>query len=322
VPTVQEHVYKALLAGGIKQLSNKLEGLKTKKGFRKTLYLLDKKLLGGRQFIYHCAQAEEKIAKLGISKVSSKLLEKLGLDCQVIKEVNPESKEDGAVLFVGLNHQAFIEPIILAASVKRNDLYLIAMKTYQLIGKGVKKHLLPVMPRRYTSGRIKKLWEKIENLFIFTTNFYSLENVSLKKAKDINNSSLEKAVRLLRQGHAVAIFPGGGRRLSQRWKRGLGEIIHRLQKTGVNQVRLIPVYFSKISKFKVIKTIRNNCLGGKDTAKIKVHFGKEIHLKELETFSNPAEIIDFLKERIFRENRLYQKIPIARLFDLATSLNR
>ncbi len=207
-------------------------------------------------------------AMMDLIKQTHSKLEVNGLD----EETRQVLAQKPALLIA--NHPYDAEGIPLIASLpQRNDIYIIGTSAFQGVGTNVVEHLIPV----YTTDHAKaspKLSVKLGQRL----NFRITPELSSEEAKAINKQVVGTAVRKLKEGALVVLFPGGIKGKEAKWFSGLGKIVNLLGSEG--HVSLVKAYVEGCSNFdplRFVPGIRHIL------PKLKVTFAKPQAFSEIST---------------------------------------
>lgn len=304
-------VYPAVKEQGAFGVNLYLNKLAREKAFFRLLFALDRRFLGLTSFIAYCATKDGEIAKKGLAQVSREMLDYFNLE---VKAVLPsETIFRKGTLLVGLNHEAFFEPIILAAILKNNHLRFIGARAFAYYGKNLNKSILTVMPRLYASDRAKRFYKPLRKSLHIFLDFYLLEKHSQADIGRINAQALKNAVDFLAKGQTVAIFPGGGSDVSSPWYPGIGRLLTLLVEKQTTEIDLVPMYFHNFSFSHLLRAIRARMLNRPWRLSGEVIFGDAVPLKTVLAKLTSAKITEPLASSNFLKKILLQKIRLPRV---------
>lgn len=302
-------LHSFLKKNGIKGISDRLDAGKDH-FFLKILFLLEHKYLGLRSLLNFWLDLDKFIPEKGLSFASRLFVSKLGL--KVKKNCSPEilNKSGKPVIFIGINHEAYLEPFLVFSILERNDIKVIAMKPYQILGQNFSKHILPVMIKKYARDNMR-LKHRLENKIDLLKAFYRAENLTKKEIESLNRRSFNLSVKFLQQGGALVIFPAGGYGLERSWGNGIGEIIKRLgkNKRKTSGTVLTPVIFKGLTAKLVRQQIRTSFTKkAKRVIPVDIIFLKPFSLKQFmrkqKYPSDPRQITQRLRKICFEGIRL------------------
>lgn len=288
--------------GGFAKFCRRVKEYKKKNLFARMAFFLENKYVGFIRFMNVIVDLEKRLDDVGLSGASAEFLARYGIKYdypqKTVAKINRSNK---GILYLGLNHDSFIEPALIAAVAGRKDTYLVALKTYQLVGKKVAEYIIPVLPKRYASDHQRRY----KNHFFRSIqpknvpgSFYLLENLTCRQVESINNGSLEKAVGLLSEGHKVIMFPAGGAKADSSWRKGIGEIISQLKKRKINNVLIVPVITLGLSKAKVLRQMKNHQTSKQKTLEVKMKIGRPIDVKNVFARTDPLETADLIRKKV------------------------
>lgn len=139
---------------------------------------------------------------------------------------------------------------------------------------------LPVIPRTLSRDRRNIL---NRDLFWRLTKRSFLPSES--EIREINGSTLEKASCYIQEKEAVVIYPAGGvvDACSARWKRGVGEVIKKVDSSNRDSVKIIPFRFDDFSRWRLMSAVAKACNGktSDKSQEITLRFGKYGTIDEL-----------------------------------------
>ncbi|MFH0875345.1 MAG: hypothetical protein V1859_05380 [archaeon] len=190
--------------------------------FLKPVFLIDNRFFGIYNFIKHAYSIENNILpNKGITLSADDFLEKTNI-CYSADKILTTKIKNKPILVVGLSHDRIIEFVLLFSYLKREDIFLVGVKTFQLLGKNTSKYILPVLNKKYSNDS-KTIMKKtgIDDLYL-------LENMSKKQIGIMNKKSLQMAADKINKGNAVIIFPTGVNHEKDPWRPGIIEILTKL----------------------------------------------------------------------------------------------
>lgn len=278
-------IYEIFAQKGVWEINRKIEEGKEKDRLTKFICFFDQKFLGLAAFINHLAKLEKSIPELGLANTSTEFLKKIGVIVKESKTFLPLlDKEGKAVLFIGLNHDMWLEPLFLASLIKRKDILAIGEKSFQYLGKNLANYIVPVFWKRYAIDGHHSFEKKIKNhmrIFHNLINFRCYEKLTLAQIKKMNNSAFKKSSGHLASGGALLIFPGGEGPAGNSWRKGIGEIILKIPPSKRKNVTLVPLSFYGPSKKLLIKNARLAYTGKRpQKTEATILPGKEINLND------------------------------------------
>lgn len=186
--------------------------------------LFDKKLL---------ISFKNNAAKLGLRPTIGKLF-----DDFKIKNIYVFGKvpEKGPILIIS-NHPGILDTLLLCSQVNREDLHFIALAEYGILGRGIRKFLLPIYRKKKSIYIFYKLAASVlknagsPEATDGSASIFLKEKLSRPEILAKNRSTISKAAKLINQSHAVSIFPAGsvGKPIDgHEWKPGLGFLIKQI----------------------------------------------------------------------------------------------
>lgn len=263
-------------------LIEKIERKREKSLKVKFFHFLDQKCIGVLNLMKYFSDLEKDLPNEGLHSVANNFLNRIRIKYLLEKDCPKfTSENDRPVLFVGINHEAIVEPLIMAAILKRQDWRLVGFKALQVMGDHLAKFVIPVLMRRHAVDYKNNLEKSIQNLFNPVSRLYQAEKLTIKEIKKLNQDSITTASQSLVNGKAVVIFPGGAGKVNFGWKSGIGEIIKQIPPSCSEKITILPVYFTGISR---INFFRNMCLSfiqEMPERMVKVALGKARTIREL-----------------------------------------
>jgi hypothetical protein len=278
-----KRLYKTLEKNSWEGMAENMKSRKRKIRW-KWLYLLDKKFVGLGYLLKRWVELEGKIDKVGLPEVSREIFEELGMKITVSKNIDKWVSGERGVIFLGLNHESIIEPILAYAVLKRKDISLISGKTFMRLGKNFAKNVLPVMQRKYAWNFDRRSIVSIHGML------YRAENLSMEDINQINLGTFDKAADKLRKNQGIIIFTMGGNKMNGKWGRGIEEIIKRISREKRKEIDIVPLYFSGLNRMDIFSRLRRAAL--KKTNKrteLKVKVGEILNLAEAVKDENNLE---------------------------------
>ena len=208
------------------------------------------------------------------TSIVSKLFEVAKIAITVDDQLEQLDDSDFGTLFVG-DHRQGIEYLPLLAKFgdsKKKNVHFVA-KPFSMQAR-IMGHLaatasdltLPVIPRTLSRDR-KNIFNR--NLFWRLTKRSFLPSES--EIKEINGSTLEKASCYIQEKEAVVIYPAGGvvDACSVQWKRGVGEIIKKVDPSNRDSVKIIPFRFDDFSRWRLTQALISACNNRRHSAGIQ-----------------------------------------------------
>lgn len=215
------------------------------------------------------------------TSIVSKLFEVAKIAITVDDQLEQLDDSDSGTLFVG-DHRQGIEYLPLLAKFgdsEKKNVHFVA-KPFSMQAR-IMGHLaatasgltLPVIPRTLSRDR-KNIFNR--DLFWRLTKRSFLPSES--EIREINGSTLEKASCYIQEKEAVVIYPAGGvvDACSARWKRGVGEIIKKVDPSNRDSVKIIPFRFDDFSRWRLMSAVAKACNGktSDKSQEITLRFGK------------------------------------------------
>lgn len=295
---VPNQIYNLLTDGGIEKLSQRLDQLQTSGPVKSLLYKLQKSQIGLSGLAFSLLEHEKELDSLGIAQASRNLLTRSGMLVSIDNRLsnNDLLKKNSRVLFVGLNHESFIEPIILYSLLDRDDIRLIAISFFRQLGRNFSKYLLPVLPKICTIDYNGQRGKKILGLDV-RLGLYETEGLNLAQANKMNSHSLAEAARYLDKNHAVTLYPASGKSIGGSWFPGIGKIIN-LMSDRKSPLPVVAVEFRGLGKKKLLSHLRRVYTGKPSILEMQVIIYPEINY--LSTSKNPLAITEELYQKVMK----------------------
>ena len=198
--------------------------------------------------------------------IVSKLFEVANIAVTIDDQLEQFDSSNSGMLFVG-DHRQGIEYLPLLAKfgdLEKKNIHFVA-KPFSMQAR-IMGHLaatasdltLPVIPRTLSRDR-KNIFNR--DLFWRLTKRSFLPSES--EIREINGSTLEKASCFIQEREAVVIYPAGGvvDACSARWKRGVGEVIKKVDSSSRDSVEIIPFRFDDFSRWRLMSAVIKACDG-------------------------------------------------------------
>ena len=274
-----------------------------------SIYEFDQKNIVVFKFLNDLAKLEKGIPKYSLNSQTAKFLHKLKINTAVYSDITNKNFQDRrGLLIYGVNHNAFIEPIILFSLLKQKNVKLILYRFYYYFSKNLQKFALPVAAKTHAYDRgfhIKKYFD-VSYKFLKSENLLSDINIAE------NDKSLKDAVKTLETGGIVVIFPGGSGNELTKWRFGISRIIMSIHKDKRDKISLLPVYFSGMGSIRMllrlIKAYKNIT---QSSLRVGVYFGRERTIANvyqiLGNKISEENILKYLKKDAFTQYGLKEK---------------
>lgn len=288
--------FRQIGQGGLEHLNNSLRAFsKTRPALYRILAYIDEKCLGIMYALGLLVRYDHEIGTTGLSVASQQLLDKFNIRFQTDPNFNKPEKP-GPLFIVGINHDAFIEHVIIWAALGRDDLTALGGKIYTELGTNIAPHILPILPRRDAIDG--SMANAKYNPFDFLHNYYFSQKLTLNEIQQMNADSIAKTTQILQSGHVLFLYPTGGGRPDAPWKKGVGEVLIRLQKEQINNVRILPVYVDCESRKKMGKHLRRTITRKPGTIDTTVYFLKGLNSGDQKWPADPQQAAIQLQQTI------------------------
>lgn len=283
---------------GIRGLQEKLTQ-KKKNGVWRFFINTSNKLMGWENALNLWVEIDNISQDSGWGEASKFMLSKMKIEIDAGGDVGKIKRNKKATLVVGINHEAILEPFILAALLGKRRSALVSLKVLQLLGKGYKKYILPVMPRRYAVDE-KRFAKWIVNKVHPRGRFYGIEQLRAVEIDEMNEKVFEQSVKKLEDGEDVILFAPGGKVVQSSWGRSSGEIICRINKKKIKDVRVAFFKFGGITQLETARRFWKAANGrGMEKLKVKVESREGFGVEELKNILgdnfNPKGVVEYLK---------------------------
>ncbi len=160
---------------GLKGLLSKVDLLSKENFLLKLILDIDKKHFVAVKFLKDLVNIEKDVSVYGTRKQAEKLIKKLKIDTVVYSDItNKDFQNQGGLLIYGVNHNAFIEPVILFSLLKQKRIKLMLYRMYCFWGKNIRRLSLPVSARNYPNDKISR----IRKLYDLSQGFRKSENLT------------------------------------------------------------------------------------------------------------------------------------------------
>ncbi len=130
--------------------------------------------------------------------------------------------QKGPVLYIS-NHKSGLDGMFLLSVIARDDLHMVGLASYELLGVKFAQKLLPMY-------RFRKKRDYFLDIVAGGADHHILSDISLVRRK--NQDSIARGAEIVTKGGVVVIFPTGsaGRRPSQGiWKAGVGFLAKQIK---------------------------------------------------------------------------------------------
>lgn len=272
--------------------------------WHRALKTVDHHLLGTNAVLSALASFDSDVGKYGLTAASTKLVDLHGIK---VNRYFVGSKPHHLVtsprtIFVGVNHDSFIEPLLLLSLLKGDAVRIFIISMYRYIGHNFAYYTLPVLPKKYALQNQPAGGVKIPPLRHPMKYFYFAENYSLKKIESLNHHSLISGARYLKKG-SVVIFPGGGDPSLHPWYRGIGNLI-KLVSPELFPLKIVPISFNSLNKGNVTLHLHNIFTGGESVLETNSVIGRPIEITLEDTKDSPEYLALSLQQLAIAHTRI------------------
>ncbi len=287
---------------GLEGLLEKIELLTRENKLLNLLANFDKKYFILYKFLKDIKRFEKGIERFGTQKQALRLIKKLKINIYTYTDLsNRNFQKQKGLLIYGINHNSFIEPIILFSLLKGKNIKLILYDLFFFLGKNIQRYALPVTARKFSSDNEFSILRFLDPLYKLR-NFRCLDEDKIDKQ---NRKSLELAIKTLGKGGIVIIFPSGRSELNP-WGKGISKIILSIPEKKRASISLLPVYFSGMDAIRMLLRIFKTYKGIKqDTLRVGVYLGKEKKISEVFSLIGPKvnekKLLKFLRKDAFSQ---------------------
>jgi hypothetical protein len=309
-----KRVHPYLTQDGIEGLTNLCDS-PDQNIFMKLLLAIDKRFYGYAQFARDWVTFENRLNHESICHVCHDFFGYLGLEIQSNRIPEALKQPGKSMILLGINHEAIIEPLILASLLGRNDIKFVGMKVFQYLGPNVAKYILPVLPKKvaHDNGNDRKSSFSIK--FDIILDLYRLESLSLAEIEQLNSSSIQQAADHLAEGGVLIIFPNGGRDVSCSWYQGIGQILSLLPPDRVANTPIFPIGTNGLSRKSLSQKAKQAAFSRSSASVVNAHIYDPIYLPSWCSDSTPTELVEYLRKQTngqLRDQRALHKQPLIR----------
>lgn len=284
---------------GAEGLLHEIQRLKKKNILARITAKLDTEFWGIQRFLKDIVALEKDLKHKDLQTVTTEYLRKLKITV-TLKNKPPEwiRTPHTPVLFYS-NHEALIDPLFFGAIIQRDDIYILATDILSKVGPNVKKHILPVMARKYGIDRD----DKTSILHVILERGQGLTSHEIEQ---MNARTLKKSVDVLtKEKAAVGMFPSGAGGYITKWYNGIGRILSKVEKKDRDETLLSPVLFEGVKRENILSIVNKTYAkvrNGLTPQTLTAKFGKVRTMKELIGNENdPQKITEILKEDYFKQ---------------------
>lgn len=257
------------------------------------------KILGWENMMNFWIKIDSKAEEEDWGTASKELISKLGIELDTGEDLERIRKNKKATLVLGVNHEAILEPFIIASLLGDRRVSLISLKVLQVLGRAYSKYIMPVMPRRYAKDE-KRFKRWIVNKVHPRARLYGIEELKVVEIDEMNEKVFNRAAKRLMEGMDVVLFATGGKVAQAAWGRGLGEIVNRVSKEKRSDVQIAFFHFDGLRQMEVVKrfwmaangkklkkiNVRVNCHKGFELSRIEQALGERFE---------PKSIVEYIK---------------------------
>jgi hypothetical protein len=224
------------------------------------------------------------IERMGWHKANKQYIKDLGI-LQKSSFINFPKK--GGVL-VYANHITGLDPYLLSSAIDRDDVYFLSDIYQTRKGAAVAAHIIPV----YYSTWQDSFRRFGMSFFGFLMMRLLVGTVPKSIARKRNAEAIARAVSYLKKENVVIIFPSGGEKKANRWKKGIGEIVVNCREKNVSLV-LYKCFFTQLQESDLVKHF---VTGRKYLKRFPVKLsGKRISLNSSVSLIDSVKITSYLQ---------------------------
>lgn len=213
----------------------------------------------------------------GLRVASGELLTALGVTSISVQGNLPP---DGPLLIVS-NHRSILDSMVLFSQTRRDDLYLIALSTYSVLGPQIQDRVLPIYRTRHLKHKL------YEYTLCREVQVPRPENLTRPEILTRNRKTISDAAGMINAGAAVSMFPTGSAGKTPEgyeWKPGIGFLLKEITNP---QARVIFVKITGTRKTDVAAYLRPSIRRLFFTPQsVTIHFSRSMTIDEL---VNPDE---------------------------------
>jgi 1-acyl-sn-glycerol-3-phosphate acyltransferase len=228
------------------------------------------------------------IAKYGLVRAIKKLIYKYEIRLVVKSSHEIDKILTKASGIVVANHPAEFDVLAILSAIKhRKDVFLIINSKFMKLVPNLDKHLIPIYihnkSRENFEGRLKS------GIFDF---FHKTETFSIKEEHTKNIESIDLAIKKIKNGGLVIIFPDGGGK--KEWFNGVGYLIHGIKNK--KKTFITRAYINGTSNWDYLRLLP---LVNKFLPKFRVSFANPLKVESIKK-ENPKKTTMFLEEKYWR----------------------
>lgn len=223
-----------------------------------------------------------------LAKASTELLNTLG----VVIEAEGSLPQKGPLLVIS-DHSGSLDSHVVIGTSGRDDLNIVALASYKIMGQEYEGKLLPI----YVKRRIR---DKLASSLLGDLGTHALED--REDIRNRNRDTISRAAELVSNGGAVAIFPtgtGGSGSAQGTWKVGVGFLIKQIQNSETQVVFTKITGGDELDIFRYLDSrIRKLLFAQKE---IKIQYSAPKSLSSLVDQNNNGKQIALELEKLHRE---------------------
>ena len=263
----------------------------------KLLLSIDERCFGYAKFASDWVAFESRLQDETIAQVCSDFFTYMGL--KVLTNRVPEAfrKPTNPAILLGINHDAVIEPLIIASLLKRQDIRFVGMKVFQYLGKHISDLIFPVLPKKVAINYQGHNGRTLKSRLDIVLELYRMESLTLAEIERLNCTSLKGAAEHIENGGLLIIFPNGGRSIEHAWYPGVGKMTKHLPETLTAKVPIFPIRTSGICRKQLKKCVRLAAQGNPQHTSVRTRIFDPIHLPPETASMSPDEIVNYLRAR-------------------------
>jgi len=291
-----ERLQPKLSQHGIEGLIDTIDG-SNHRLLTRLILAADKRFVGLAQFARDWVNIEKQLDSRSVPEMAREYSDYLALELQINQVPAQFSLPGRPAILLGLNHEAYIEPVVLVSLLHRNDMRILGMKIFQYLGPRIAEYILPVLPKKvavdYHGNKKPTLFNLLEPIY----RLYLLENRTVAEIGHLNQLSIQHAADHLSAGGVLITFPGGGQHLHRPWYRGTGEILSLLPPEVLSSTPIYPISTTGLSKKLFLQKARQAAFVKQRPASVQINVYDPIYIPTEIVDYSPEQLVDYLKAK-------------------------
>jgi len=257
----------------------------------------DKRFIGLTQFARDWVDLEKQLESRSVPEMAREFIDYLALKLQINQFPAQFSRPGRPAILLGLNHEAYLEPVVLVSLLHRNDMRIMGMKVFQYLGPRLAEYILPVLSKKvavdYYGDKKSALYKLLNPVY----RLYLLESRSVEESRHLNRKSIQQAADHLSAGGVLITFPGGGQHIHRPWYRGTGEILSLLPPEILCSTPIYPIVTTGLSKKLFLQKAHQAVSVTKRPASVQVNVYDPIYIPPEIVDYSPEQLLEYLKAK-------------------------